>query len=53
MIDNNFAGQEHIKEQQDADDALLHATKYVDPYILSRCQTWSNHKIFIYNTNFI
>jgi hypothetical protein len=33
MVDNNPLDMENIKEQQDADDALLqHATKYADRY---------------------
>jgi hypothetical protein len=34
MIDKNLLDMENIKEQQDADDALLHhATKYADCYM--------------------
>jgi hypothetical protein len=34
MVDNNPLDMENIKDQQDADDALLqHATKYVDQYM--------------------
>ncbi len=40
MIDNNPLDMRNIKNQQDADDALLqHATKYADKYLRKRICT--------------
>ncbi len=40
MVDANPLDMENIKEQQDADDALLqHATKYADGYMCKRIGT--------------
>jgi hypothetical protein len=40
MIDTNPLGMDKIKEQQDADDALLHyGTKYADQYTRKRIGT--------------
>ncbi len=40
MVNNNPLDMENIKEQQDADNALLqHATKYADQYTRNRIGT--------------
>jgi hypothetical protein len=40
IVDNNPLDMENIKEQQDADDALLqYATKYADRYMRKRIST--------------
>jgi hypothetical protein len=48
MVDTNPLDMENIKEQQDADDALLqHATKYADQYTHKRIGTIDDNLCYI------
>ncbi len=48
MVDTNLLDTENIKEQQDADDALLqHATKYADQYRCKHIGTIDNILCYI------
>jgi hypothetical protein len=48
MVDTNPLDIENIKEQQDADDALLqHATKYADQYTRKRIGTIDDIRCYI------